>query len=517
MVVALRKPKNPIPAHLRRSLAILRSVDDQQREAKVVWRKRSFGTWGNLNPSYSLDDHGIRLRLRTETGILSFRVAAVHWSRDGAEIIPIRVSGSSERPLLLRWREDEAGASAPISPDDQRECLISWMRLLLPDSKVLSIGDRCDRANSLSGSYFRIRARAPGRDFLILAARSNCSPGQDFDSALSQALLWDAWLRRRRQLSGVPRMHLVVPADSAAILQHRSALLSPARVSIQIWQYDSSSSEHLSVESPSALEPPRENREFRWPVLGPFQWSADLARVLDLAPSHIRRHPRFQEYDSLRLWGLEFATARGEKRDCITFGVGPDKTELGEGNFEGLRILVDQILYFRRPDSPDPRHPLYRLQAERWLESLILEDTPRLFPELMPESVYSQIPVYLGKDPGRVDILGADREGTLVILELKVSPDPDLPIQALDYWGRVVRHNQDGDFLRRGYFSGIPLNRRSPKLYLVSPVFSFHDSTEKLLGYFNRDLEVWKISINEDWRCGVRVLRRTRLQCGGDI
>jgi len=198
----------------------------------------------------------------------------------------------------------------------------------------------------------------------------------------------------------------------------------------------------------------------------------------------------------------------GPDRDRICFGVGPLRTELTEDNFECLQSLVREILFYRRPDSPDTRHPYYRLQAERWLESLILEDIPHLFPEMAPESVYSQIPVYLGLDPGRIDILGADRQGTLVVMELKVAADPDLPVQALDYWGRVIQHNNNGDFERRGYFSEVRLNRHFPKIYLVSPVFSYHDSTELLLRYLDPNLEVWKISINEDWRCGIRILRR---------
>jgi hypothetical protein len=204
----------------------------------------------------------------------------------------------------------------------------------------------------------------------------------------------------------------------------------------------------------------------------------------------------------------------GPERDRICFGVGEFREELTEISFEHLQSLVSEILYFRGADSPDIHHPYYRLQTERWLEALILEDMPRLFPEMAPESVYSQIPVYLGKSPGRVDILGADCQGTLVVMELKVSVDPDLPLQALDYWGRVIQHNENGDFERRGYFSEIPLNRRRPRIYLVAPIFSFHDSTEMLLRYLDPDLEVWKISINEDWRCGVRVIRRTCFRCG---
>jgi len=279
-----------------------------------------------------------------------------------------------------------------------------------------------------------------------------------------------------------------------------------------VWEYQATAQDLQFRRAPAPPEP-QENKDFRWPVLGPFHWSSHLQRVLDLAPELIRRYPRFQDYDSLRLWGLEFARAIGTERDRIIFGVGPQRTELNEQNFEALLAMIEEILYFRRPDSPDTRHPYYKLQAERWLEALILEDIPRLFPEMRPESVYSQIPVYLGQDSGRIDILGADRLGTLVVMELKVAADPDLPMQALDYWGRVIQHNENGDFERRGYFSGIHLTRRHPRIYLVSPVFSFHDTTESLLRYLDPELEVWKIAVNEDWRCGVRIIRRLQYRC----
>src|SRR5207247_746457 len=131
--------------------------------------------------------------------------------------------------------------------------------------------------------------------------------------------------------------------------------------------------------------------------------------------------------------GLEFARVMGAGRDQICLGIGTERIELGEDNFDALRFLVDEIRYFRRADSPDVRHPCYRLQSERWLESLILDEAQRVFPELASGTVYSQIPVYLGKDSGRVDILGVDREGTLVVMELKVSEDPASPLQAEEH------------------------------------------------------------------------------------
>jgi hypothetical protein len=189
-------------------------------------------------------------------------------------------------------------------------------------------------------------------------------------------------------------------------------------------------------------------------------------------------------------------------------------TELTDENFEALRSLVAEILFYRRPDSPAVEHPYYRAQAERWLECLLLQDVQRLFPELVPGSVYPQIPVYLGNVAGRVDILGADLQGGLVVIEIKAAVDAEMPMQSLDYWGRVIAHNLAGDFERRGYFTGLRLARAQPKIYLVAPVFSFHDSCEQILGFLDPELEVTKIAVNEDWRSGVKVLRRVGYRCG---
>jgi hypothetical protein len=87
-------------------------------------------------------------------------------------------------------------------------------------------------------------------------------------------------------------------------------------------------------------------------------------------------------------------------------------------------------------------------------------------------------------------------------------------MQTLDYWGRVVEHNNRGDFERRGYFSGKRLTRRPPRIYLVSPLFSFHDSTERLLRFVLPEVEAWKIGINHDWRSAVKILNRVRVRCG---
>ena len=44
---------------------------------------------------------------------------------------------------------------------------------------------------------------------------------------------------------------------------------------------------------------------------------------------------------------------------------------------------------------------------------------------------------------GVLDLLGVTRRGRLVVIELKASEDIQLPIQAVDYWLRVRRHQRD--------------------------------------------------------------------------
>jgi hypothetical protein len=496
-------------AYLRRSLAALEWINSVHPEAKVSRGGTECGLWNDLQPRWHLEGSRIQLRMRgPERGVVCW-VSAVHVAAGSVEI-KVADGRKPSESLQVTWVEAAAGAQPSC---DLLPAARTWLQSLLPGCWMLSATQAPDRAHSLSGKYLRIRLRHGASDHLLLAS-SEMDDEAQAHAVLTQSLLWLTCLRAKNLLHTTPTIHLLVPKEHAVVLCHRAGLVNPDRAQIEVWEYREGVSQPWELRRPSPPPAPIEDRDFRWPVLGPFRWSTLLARVMDLAPAAIQRYPRFQDYDSLRLLGLEFARVLGPERDHICFGVGSQQVELNEENFEDLRNLVNEVIYYRRADSPAIAHPYYRMQAERWLECLLLNDAAFLFPELVPGSIYPQIPVYLGKIPGRVDILGADRAGNLVVMELKVTEDPDLPLQSLDYWGRVIGHNLSGDFERRGYFAGIRLSRARPKIYLVSPVFSFHDSLERILRCLDSRLEVTKIAINEDWRSGVRILHRTDYRCG---
>jgi hypothetical protein len=494
-----------IAAHVRRCRDTMGWLDREKGDAEVLLDGRPIGRWTDLRVSRTLSAGTLRLSFLAGNRRVVLPVAAV---REDDRSVSFALRGPGRRRSLLRVQWENVDLRERSSADGFDAAVPRWVSRIFPRGSIIGDERRSRLSDSLSRTVRRITVRncASLVHILVVGPEEAGEPGDP----LTQALLW-------LSVCGSPapaRLLLLVPDRSAPVLGGRARCLDPAALRVEIFSYGPTDA---ALESVTPAQPPglpEENRDFRWPLLGDYRWSPLLGRVLNLAPRSIRRHPRFTDSDSLRISGLEFARVCGEARDRIEFGIGPAKTELCEANFDQLARLVDDVHYYRRPDSPDTQHVLYRVQSERWLESLILDDVDRLFPELQPASVYSQIPVYLGGESGRADVIGVDREGTLVVIELKVMADPGLPLQALDYRARVEEHNRCGDFESRGYFPGTGVTRRPPRACLLAPIFEFHDSTERLARYFDPSIELWKIGINEDWRGGVKVLLKRRLGCG---
>ena len=493
-------------AYLQKHLALLELARCKADSIKIYWCSMDIGSWNLVRPSWCVSGENIQFRFYSVQKVWTLSVISVRLMPWGIRIALCDPVHPLQDVLEMRWQESDGRAAT----DFHQLWNLSrhWLCREFPMHQIIKLTRRTDRTRSLSCQFLRVLFRCGGKGYLLIAADHNSI--DSVSSIISQALL-SLFAETAKRLPGnAPIILVLVPSEVSPMIGHRCRHLNPNRVRIEVWGYRQTHSDNLEVCRARKMSIPEENKDFRWPVLGPFHWSSILQKVLDLAPHLIRRYPRFHDYDSLRLWGLEFAQVRGVERDRVCFGIGASRVELTSNNFDALKALILEILYYRRADSPDTQHPYYRLYAERWLEALILEDVSRIFPELVPESVYSQIPVYLGRNPGRIDVLGANHQGRLVVMELKVSPDPDLPLQALDYWGRVIEHSRNGDFERRGYFSEVCLSRDHPLIYLVAPVFSFHDTTELLLDYLNPDMQITKVSINEDWRRGVKIVRRTQ-------
>jgi hypothetical protein len=227
----------------------------------------------------------------------------------------------------------------------------------------------------------------------------------------------------------------------------------------------------------------------------------------------------------LLLHGLEFARVRNgasarsfAQQEEITFGAGANETALNDDTVPLCRQLLERLFQSRQPDGVHA-DPLFRLQPERWLESRIRTGLDEFLPGLRGDFLYSQVPAISSGERGMLDLLTMDREGRLVILEVKADEDMHLPLQGLDYWIRVRALNADrrieanrevGAFERQGYFAAAQIAPRPPKLLLVAPALRIHPSNEVVLRYLSPQVEWELIAVGEHWRRELKVVFRKR-------
>lgn len=333
----------------------------------------------------------------------------------------------------------------------------------------------------------------------------------DIDAVLSAGLVWLDALQKN---NSVNRFMVFAPRGKITTIATR---LTAVRSSAEISLYEVDEKE-LSVQSVTPFDQGDLADRFRRAarrVLWPDQYRIDekaaslLDSIIRLAPSLIESQNR-SNHIALSIRGLEFARIN-IRNHTVEFGPPDNKKILDDANRAELELLVEEIASRRTSDSSDRREQIFRAQSEKWLESIIRQDITVIDPTLDPQAVYSQVPAYRGEQRSYIDLLSVTRAGRLVVIELKVSEDAELPFQGLDYWQRVEWHQLRGDFQRRGYFKEIDITDLPPLLYLVAPLFRFHATTKLIAGCIDSRVPLYRIGINDDWRAGVRVLLSERL------
>jgi hypothetical protein len=142
------------------------------------------------------------------------------------------------------------------------------------------------------------------------------------------------------------------------------------------------------------------------------------------------------------------------------------------------------------------------------MQWLVTRDVSRVDINLDPDHLYVQVFARSGGQHGVLDLLSVTRAKRLAILELKATENPDLPLQAADYWTRIRRHQAQGDLARYGYFSGMQLQPSPPIVYMVAPTLHFHATTAAILSYLSPEVEIVRVGLAENWRRGLQVTMR---------
>jgi hypothetical protein len=407
------------------------------------------------------------------------------------------------------------------TPTAKRAARVAYQRLLqrMLERHFAGFSSRrmttaADLERSFSPIYTRGELCRGNSSWAVLGVNGQEAQGA-IDGSVTFGLLWlDAC--RSRSRGHVEGLKLFLPAGRSGIARERMALLNHQAARFELYEVD---------ESEGSIEPvdcrDRGNiatRLVRCPdgSMARARFASAIARIQELAPESEVRVLSASDI-AFRLSGLEFARVRltqdqGFRNvEEIVFGAGPYQATLTEANAAEFAGFVHAVRERRRADAPSTK-PLWRMQPERWLESLVARDVSELDSRLDASCVYSQVPAFSASDRAMIDVLTLTRERRLAVLELKADEDIHLPLQGLDYWARVEWHRARGEFQKFGYFPGIELAPSPPLLLLVAPAFHVHPSTDTLLRYITPEIECELVGIGERWREGIQVVFRKRRQ-----
>ncbi len=349
------------------------------------------------------------------------------------------------------------------------------------------------------------------------------------DGLLTLGILW---LVHCRESAGGKRLFqglkVIAPKGMETLTLSRLAWLNAEAAQWELWTFDQRTDELEQRDAADhgnlltrLVHAPNE-------AVARERFAESAARVLALVPDGMRgaveQRIRSGAEMAFLLHGLEFARVRSgyaaqsfNRVQEVTFGAGANETPLTDENAAELRELVER-LFARRLAGGSGRDPLYRMQPERWLESVLRRDVSLIDERLDAAHVYTQVPAFAAADRGMLDLLGVTKDGRLAVIELKADEDLHLALQGLDYWVRVRAHHNEnpdrntglGEFQRHGYFGGVRLAESAPRLYLVAPALRVHPATETILRHLSPRVEWTLVAIDERWRKKVKVVWRRR-------
>lgn len=452
-----------------------------------------------VSDSFSLDLTNARLTLQAwdDRRNLARRITAVESERPGR--LELTFERFGKRTGTLAIIDTARPQLQPHALNGHRKVFREQFRRFLSRQfcgwKIAELSAGPDLEHSLSPAYPRGFVRQGSIAWAAIAASPECT---DPAACLTFGLIWLDYLRAREPRLTVAGLAVFVPDGRHRSTALRIRLLDPQAAKFALFLYTADGHEHPADTADSGnldthLAVCRQAPGVHHP----------LVRHLSQLP-HVETVPQNDGSVVLRVRGLPFAVHRNGQ---LLFGLN-QRQPASESSLVEIETLAAELARIRSPRNRDTHHPLYRRCPEAWLESQVRANLPVIDASLRAEPLYGQVPAFAGGDRAVIDLLAADGNGRLAVIELKASEDPHLPLQALDYWMRVEWHARHGDFTAQGYFPGIPLTSEPPRLLLVCPGLHSHPTAAVILRYFSPLIEVQRVGLGLEWQRGPKVVFR---------
>jgi hypothetical protein len=209
--------------------------------------------------------------------------------------------------------------------------------------------------------------------------------------------------------------------------------------------------------------------------------------------------------ETLRSLGLPFARVRTILgREKAWFGIDRNRRPLDSENWEEFLAFVGDLQTHRSPNTDHRRHELYRTAPEAWLESILRRNIKLLDANLILSPLYNQFRASSDK----IDLLAIRKDGRLVIIELKTSPDRETVFQAADYWRKIELQRRKGELQKMRAFGDMEILDQPALVYVVAPALSFHRDFALFAKMLSKEIELWRFELHENWRSEIKVLTR---------
>lgn len=475
---------------------------------------REDGQWlaGLSGSNYELHQTGkaVLIHLWSSERNLTRRLLRVRNRTGSRVVLEVQRFGRAKPGSLEFVLVDFQRPRGRVTREEFRARFRRFLAERFPDATIDSLTSAPDLQHSFSGIYVRGRMHEGAREHAFLAV----SPAENsaaIEGVLAFGMLWLDWTRGRAQKRPIEGLRVFVPEGASRFLRERAlALAQGAR--LEIFEFDEAEGRLQKMDTGDAgnlesrLIPRAETEAVLFSAKGAIARIESLAGVQSELPGNITaRMTSVADEVALCFRGLEFAHWSPEG---LAFGLGDERRPFTETSRPRLLRLLRDLSRYRSPAATETAHPLYRAAPERWLETLVLQDPTRIDPRLDQHFLYSEVPAVTGRERGVLDILGITLQGRLVIIELKACEDIQMPVQAVDYWLRVKRHQSTGDFRHRGYFTGREISPDPPLVWLVAPALRFHPATDTLLRYLSPEISITRIGLAESWRRGLKVVLR---------
>ena len=451
----------------------------------------------------------------TEKGIRWWHILAWEWTGQLLELETSRRLGREHTHMQLVPRASAKYVAAAISAARQVRCerLAQLAASFEPGSTIERLSLSRGTRSGQPGRYARILLLRRGARVAVVGPIVPSSAAT-VDAFLSSSLLWFRRTSNRTRPPWVEQLWLIVSPELLKPLLYRVALLrDELRDSIRVFAVDD---ELRSLKEESAPDKTElwKKKLARFPPIAVTTLSELSAAIVAEAPEAIDVvHARYGE--TLRYFGLPFARVRsllGHTK--VWFGIDrAHRRLLDETTWNEWRELLNDLREHRSAVSVDHRHAFYRAAPEAWLESTLRRDITQLDPGLIIAPLHAQFRTARGAKLGirPIDLLALRQDGRLVVIELKVSEDREHVLQGADYWRRVEAHRRRGHIAKAKLFGERAISDESPLVYLVAPTLRVHPSFQTLAQCISSDIEIYRFDINEDWRSGVRVMRRQKI------